>query len=89
MRHKRLNDKYSAWSKKNEVEATLMRSILFITHGSPNNRSKTEFAKFLVSGHAMLGKAWDLWLSTSEWQKRYEEWQRIAQCDMKMAKLNI
>ena len=86
--YNRLNDKYIAWSKKNEVETTLVRSIPFITHGNPNNRSKTEFVEFLVSDHATSGKAWDLWLSTPEGQKLNEEWQSIAQCDMKMATLN-
>ena len=55
--YNRLNDKYIAWSKKNEVETTLVRSIPFITHGNPNNRSKTEFVEFLVSDHATSGKA--------------------------------
>ena len=86
--YNRLNDKYIAWSKKNEVETTLVRSIPFITHGNPNNRSKTEFVEFLVSDHETSGKAWDLWLSTPEGQKLNEEWQSIAQCDMKMATLN-
>jgi hypothetical protein len=44
--------------------------------------------EFLVSDHATSGKAWDLWLSTPEGQKLNEEWQSIAQCDMKMATLN-
>ena len=86
--YNRLNDKYIAWSKKNGVETTFVRSMPFITHRNPNNRSKTEFVEFLVSDHATSGKAWDLWLSTPEGQKLNEEWQSIAQCDMKMATLN-
>ena len=86
--YNRLNDKYVAWSKKNGVETTFVRSMPFITHRNPNNRSKTEFVEFLVSDHATSGKAWDLWLSTPEGQKLNEEWQSIAQCDMKMATLN-
>ena len=53
--YNRLNDKYIAWSKKNEVETTLVRGIPFITHSNPNNRSKTEFVEFLVSNHAKSG----------------------------------
>ena len=86
--YNRLNDKYIAWSKKNGVETTFVRNMPFITHRNPNNRSKTEFVEFLVSDHATSGKAWDLWLSTPEGQKLNEEWQSIAQCDMKMATLN-
>lgn len=86
--YNRLNDKYIAWAKKNGVETTLVRSMPFVTHGNPNNRSKTEFVEHLVSDHATSGKAWDLWLSTPEGQKLNEEWQSIAQCDMKMATLN-
>ena len=57
---------------------------LFITHGNPNNRSKTEFVAFLVYDHATSCKDWDLWLDTPEGQKLNQEWQSIAQCDMKM-----
>ena len=76
--YNRLNDKYTAWSKKNDVETTLVRSIPFITHGNPNNRSKTEFVEFMVSDHATSVKAWDLWLSTPEGEKLNEGWQSIA-----------
>jgi len=86
--YNRLNQKYIAWSKKNDVETTYVRSLPFITHGNPNNRSKTEFVEFLVSDHATSGKSWDLWLSTPEGQKLNEEWQSIAQCDVKMATVN-
>ena len=86
--YNRLNQKYIAWSKKNGVETTYVRSLPFITHGNPNDRSKTEFVEFLVSDHATSGKSWDLWLSTPEGQKLNEEWQSIAQCDVKMATVN-
>jgi hypothetical protein len=55
--YNRLNQKYIAWSKKNGVETTYVRSLPFITHGNPNDRSKTEFVEFLVSDHATTGKS--------------------------------
>ena len=86
--YERLSNKYIAWSKKQGVETTVVRSMPFITHGNPDNRSKTEFVEHLVSDHETSGRSWDLWLSTPEGQKLNSEWQSIAQCDVKMATLN-
>ena len=80
--YNRLNQKYITWSKKNDVKTTHVRSLPFITHSNPNDRSKTEFVEFLVSDHATSGKSWDFWLTRLEGQKLNEEWQSIAQCDV-------
>jgi hypothetical protein len=88
IQYERMFNKYIAWSTKNGVETTAVRSMPFITHSNPNNRSKTEFVEFLVSDHETIGRSWDLWLSTPEGKKLNNEWQSIAQCDVKMATLN-
>ena len=65
----RLQQKYIAWSKKNGVETTVILAYPFISHDTPNDRSKTEFVEFLVSDHKTSAKSWQLWLDTPEGKK--------------------
>ena len=83
--YNRLSQKYIAWSKKHDVETTVIRANNFISHDNPDNRSNTDFIEFLVSDHETSAKGWELWLSTPDGQKLNDEWQSIAKCDLKMA----
>ena len=85
--YEKMFDKYIAWSKVNDVEVTVVRTMPLITHDNPDSRSNMQFVEHLVSDHATSGKAWDLWVSTPEGQKLNEEWQSIARCDLKMSTL--
>ena len=85
----RLVNKYFEWAKKYDVETTFVRQIPFLTHANPNNPNNYDFIEFLVSDFETSGKAWDLWMSTSDGQKLNEEWLSLASCDIKMAALNM
>ena len=73
--YEKMFNKYIAWSKANDVELTVVRTMPFITHDNPDSRSNTQFVEHLVSDHATSGKSWDLWVSTPEGQKLNQEWQ--------------
>ena len=79
-----VND-YIKWSKKNDVEVTMIRSSSLFTHRNDGSEPKYDFAEFLATDPANLGTGWDKWLSTKEGQRLGERWQELAQCDVKLA----
>ena len=85
--YEKMFNKYIAWSKANDVELTVVRTMPFIAT-TLIIASNTQFVEHLVSDHTTSGKSWDLWVSTPEGQKLNPKWQSIAQCDLKMSTLN-
>ena len=54
--YEKMFDKYIAWSKVNDVEVTVVRTMPLITHDNPDSRSNMQFVEHLVSDHATSGK---------------------------------
>jgi len=81
----RLIQEYFDWSVKHEVEVTFVRQNPLFTHANANNPNRYDFVEFLATDYANAGIGWDKWLSTPDGQKLNAKWQKLAQCDVKMA----
>ena len=83
--YNRMNEKYFAWAKANGVETTFVRHTPLFSHANGNNPLGFDFLDLLGSDYETSGKAWDLWLGSSEGQKLNSEWQELGSCNVKMA----
>ena len=84
-----LNDKFYKWTKKNDVEVTVINQIPFYSHGDFNNPDNYDFVEFLVGPHERVGRTWDTWLKSKDAKKLQEEWADVATCYVKAASGNF
>jgi len=78
-----LNDKFYKWTKKHDVEVTVISQIPFYSHGDFNNPDNFDFIEFLVG--PKIGRTWDKWLSSKDSEKLRDEWASVATCYVKAA----
>ena len=76
-----LNDKFYKWTKKHDVELTVVSHIPFYSNGNFNNPVKYDFIEFLIGPN--VGKTWDKWLSKKDAEKLRNEWADVATCYVK------
>ena len=82
-----LNDKFYKWTKKHDVELTVVSHVPFYSHGNFNNPTKYDFIEFLIGPN--VGKTWDKWLSKKDSEKLRNEWAEVATCYVKAASGNF
>jgi hypothetical protein len=82
-----LNDKFYKWTKKHDVELTVVSHVPFYSHGNFNNPTKYDFIEFLIGPN--VGKTWDKWLSKKDSEKLRDEWAEVATCYVKAASGNF
>ena len=82
-----LNDKFYKWTKKHDVELTVVSHVPFYSHGNFNNPTKYDFIEFLIGPN--VGKTWDKWLSEKDSEKLRDEWAEVATCYVKAASGNF
>ena len=82
-----LNDKFYKWTKKHDVELTVVSHIPFYSNGNFNNPVHYDFVEFLIGPN--VGKTWDKWLSKKDAEKLRNEWADVATCYVKAASGNF
>ena len=82
-----LNDKFYKWTKKHDVELTVVSHIPFYSNGNFNNPVKYDFIEFLIGPN--VGKTWDKWLSKKDAETLRNEWADVATCYVKAASGNF
>ena len=78
-----LNDKFYKWTKKHDVELTVVSHVPFYSNGNFNNPVHYDFIEFLIGPN--VGKTWDKWLSKKDAEKLRNEWADVATCYVKAA----
>ena len=76
---------YIDWSKKNNVETTIIRGTPFYTHRNDGSDPPYDFTTFEVADYETMGKNWDAVMSTKSGQKLFDTYSDIVQCDDKFA----
>lgn len=76
---------YIDWSKKNNVETTLIRSTPFYTHRNDGSDPTYEFTNFEAADYETMGRNWDTWMSEKSELKLVKTWEETVQCDHKFA----
>ncbi len=78
-----LNDKFYKWTKKHDVELTVVSQVPFYSHGNFDNPDNYDFIEFLIGPN--VGKVWDKWLSKKDAEDLRNEWASVATCYVKAA----
>ena len=73
----KLDRRFHAWTRENNVERTVVRHTPLMYSGRPE---RPMYVDYHLGPHATAGKAWKLFQTTPEGQAMNEEWQRIADC---------
>ena len=82
-----LNDKFYKWTKKHDVELTVVSHVPFYSHGNFDNPDNFDFIEFLIGPN--VGKTWDKWLSKKDAEDLRNEWASVATCYVKAASGNF
>ena len=80
----KLDRRYQKWMNENEVERTVVRQTPLMFAQATD---EPFFLDFQIGTHEAAGRAWNLWMNTKAGQELNEEWQRIANCQVRLGTL--